>query len=488
MNRKPTLISSVRLLVVLVLIGVALSFGTTRYTAQAQTLPPGSRLRDLAGSFLIGYASRSGFQTMSDAAQWQTVARREFNLLTPENDMKWDTIHPQPNQFNFGPADTHVAFAQANGMTVHGHTLVWHSQNPSWFSNPQSVGMPAWNATTLTNAYNSHIDAVVGRYANSVAIWDVVNEAFQDGSGALRTEFPWNIGGRALMEQAFRRARADDSDAILVYNDFNIETVNTKSNSVFSMAQDFVNRGVPINGIGFQMHLTNGGIDTNSLRQNMQRFANLGLSIYITEMDVRFPTPLSQNDLNTQATIYRNVLDVCLTTPACKALQVWGIPDKYSWVPNTFPGQGGALIFDDNYTAKPAYLSIQARLGQSNNPTNTPTRTATTGPSPTRTNTPTTGPSATPTRTPTPGGAGTCSPVNATITAPFTFDGAGTLCWRSSNLGNNTNNWNLQSLTINGVDFTSKFVFTSQLPPKAADGFWYISYTGNFPWSHFEAR
>jgi hypothetical protein len=124
----------------------------------------------------------------------------------------------------------------------------------------------------------------------------------------------------------------------------------------------------------------------------------------------------------------------------------------------------------------------------SSGPTATRTNTPPTGPTNTPTNTPTTGPSPTPTRTPTPGQAGTCSPVAATITAPFTFDGAGTLCWRSSNLGNNINNWNLASLTVNGVDFTSKFAFTSNLPPKAADGFWYISYTGNFPWSHFEAR
>ena len=81
-----------------------------------------------------------------------------------------------------------------------------------------------------------------------------------------------------------------------------------------------------------------------------------------------------------------------------------------------------------------------------------------------------------------------CSPVAATITAPFTVDGAGTLCWRSSNLGNNINSWNLANLTINGVNFTNQFQFTTALPPKAADGFWYVSYTGNFPWSHFEAR
>src|SRR4029079_6625784 len=106
---------------------------------------------------------------------------------------------------------------------------------------------------------------------------------------------------------------------------------------------------------------------------------------------------------------------------------------------------------------------------------------------PTRTNTPT-GPSATPTRTATPGGSTTCSPLTATITPRFTFDGAGTFCWRSSNLGSNINSWNTASLTVNGVNFTNGFAFTSNLPPKAADGFWYVSYTGNFAWSHFEAR
>ncbi len=462
-----------------------LSMALGQQSAQAQTIPSGQRLRALAGSFLIGYASRSGFTSMSDSAQYQTVAAREFNILTPENDMKWSVIHPQQNTYNFGPADQHINFARANNMVIHGHTLVWHSQNPSWFSNPSTP----WNATTLTNAYNSHIDTVVNRYENDIAIWDVVNEAFED-NGNLRSSFPWNIAGRPLIEQAFRRARAADPDAILLYNDYNIEPMNSKSNAVFSMAQDFVNRGVPIDGIGFQMHLTSGGIDINSLRSNIQRFANLGLDIYITEMDVRYSTPISQANLTAQATIYQNVLDACMDTSACKALQVWGIPDKYSWVPETFPGTGAALIFDDNYNAKPAYFSIQTRLGQNNNPTNTPTRTNTPGIptiTPTRTNTPTIGPSATPTRTPTPGGSGACSPVTSTISAPFTFDGAGTFCWQTSNLGSFVNSWNLVRLTINGVDFTNRWAGSSSYPARI-NGFWYVSYTGNFPWSHFEAK
>jgi mannan endo-1,4-beta-mannosidase len=173
----------------------------------------------------------------------------------------------------------------------------------------------------------------------------------------------------------------------------------------------------------------------------------------------------------------------------------------------SWSGNGGGVEFLDMVTSfNPSQLtnwgtrvvsganglrqtSREASVYGGGGPTNTPTRTATTGPSPTRTRTPTPGgPSPTPTRTPTPGQVGTCSPVTATITAPFTFDGAGTLCWRSSNLGNNINSWNTTSVTVNGVNFTNTFAFTSNLPPKAADGFWYVSYTGNFAWSHFEAK
>jgi endo-1,4-beta-xylanase len=405
MQRKVATNSRIRWLIVALLCSVVLSSIVSQPSATAA--PSGQRLRALAGGFLIGYASRDNFGSLSDAAIYQETARTEFNILTPENQMKWTAIHPAQNTFNFAPADQHVAFARANSMTVHGHTLVWHSQNPPWLTGG------SWTAASLTTVYNTHIDTVVGRYRDDIAIWDVVNEAFND-NGTLRSEFPWNIAGRPLIEQAFRRARAADPDAILLYNDFNIEPLGAKSDAVFAMAQDFVSRGVPINGIGFQMHLTSGGIDLNSLASNMQRFANLGLSIYITEMDVRFQTPLTAANLTTQATIYQNVLDRCLRQPACKGLQVWGIPDKYSWVPDTFPGQGGALIFDDNYNAKPAYFALQTRLGGTNTPTNTPTRTPTRTPTPTNgptstpTRTPTTGPSPTATRTPTPGSGASC--------------------------------------------------------------------------------
>jgi endo-1,4-beta-xylanase len=172
-----------------------------------------------------------------------------------------------------------------------------------------------------------------------------------------------------------------------------------------------------------QMHLTSGGISTSSLRSNMQRFANLGVGIYITEMDVRLPTPASSTDLNTtQPTIYRNVVNECLLQLACRAIQIWGFTDAHSWIPGFFtnPPQGAALIFDANYNAKPAYFAIQDRLaqGRGGSATSTPTRTPTASvatSTPTRTPTPVLGATATPTRTATPSPGSACAVTYAIV-------------------------------------------------------------------------
>jgi len=343
----------------LVLAGLAILTLAAAAPSEGAT-PSGMRLRALAGSFWIGFAAANNFWTLSDAATYQSTAAAEFNILTPENQMKWDVIHPQQNTYNFAPGDMHAQFAVQNGMTLHGHTLVWHNQNPGWLTGT------SWTAAQLTAILNDHIDTVVGHYRGQVAIWDVVNEAFNE-DGSRRSSIWQNTLGSGYIEQAFRRARAADPNTVLVYNDFNIEAMNAKSNAVFAMASDFKQRGVPIDGIGLQMHLTSGGIDLNSLASNMQRFANLGLRIYITEMDVRVPTPPTAASLQTQATIYQNVLDRCLRQAACVSLQMWGFTDKYSWVPGTFPGQGAALIFDESYNAKPAYFGLQTRLGGTSN-------------------------------------------------------------------------------------------------------------------------
>ena len=338
--------------------------------------PTGTRLKNIQSRVLIGTETPSGFTTMSDSATFTSIAAAEFNMLTPENAMKWDATEPSQNNFNYTEADKHVAWGQANGMQIHGHTLVWHNQTPSW--------VQGLSASAMQSAMYNHIDKVMGHFKGKILVWDVVNEAFEE-NGSYRSSFWYNTLGKSFIENAFIRARAADPSAKLIYNDYNLEATGSKSNAAYNMLKDFKSRGIPVDGIGFQMHLDiQYGFDYNDFATNMQRFADLGLEIYITEMDVRVPSSPSTADLQTQANYYKGVIEKCMAQPAVKAIQIWGFTDKYSWVPQTFPGRGAALIFDSNYNPKPSYYAVQSALGSGPviTPSSTPVGTATPTPGP----------------------------------------------------------------------------------------------------------
>ena len=314
-------------------------------------------LRELAQrvGLRIGFAAANDFWALPDAATYMAVAAREFDILTPENQMKWDTIHPTSDTFNFEPADRHVSFALAHGMAVHGHTLVWHNQLPAWLTTRQ------WSPGALEQVLEEHIRQVVGHFRGRVAVWDVVNEAL-DEDGSYRRSF-WYVNlGPGYVEKAFVWAREADPGAVLLYNDYNIEVINPKSDALYRMMADFKRRGVPVDGVGFQMHITEDGIDYDSFRRNLQRFADLGLSLYITEMDVRIRGEPDMARLLRQAEVYRRILEICLQQPQVKAVQFWGFTDRYSWIPGAFPGQGAALLFDPAYQPKPAYYALKEAL------------------------------------------------------------------------------------------------------------------------------
>jgi endo-1,4-beta-xylanase len=312
-------------------------------------------------------------------APYASTLNTEFSGVTPENEMKWDTIEPSQGQFNFGAADAIVNHAQSRGMDIRGHTLVWHSQLAGWVSGI-STG-PA-----LTTAMRNHINGVMAHYVGDIAYWDVVNEAFNEDGTRRQSVFQQRIGNNYI-EDAFRTARAADPNAKLCYNDFNTDGQNAKSNAVFQMVSDFKARGVPIDCVGFQGHFIVGQIP-GDLQANLTRFANLGVDVNITELDIRMPTPASSANLQTQANNYATVTNACLAVSRCTSITVWGIPDKYSWVPSTFPGEGAPLLFDDNYNKKPAYNSTLTALGgtTSTPPTTPPTT------SPPTTSPPTTSP------------------------------------------------------------------------------------------------
>ena len=303
-------------------------------------LPSGQRLRNLTANigrgasglehFRVGYASMIGFAYDTDD-DYEIVAAREYNKLTHENEMKMYSLQPSEGIFAFGPADKHFAFAQDNGMEVHGTLLVYHLQNPSWVTDG------VWDRTSLLDVMENHITIVVGRYTGRVAVWDVVNEVL-DSTGNLHTDSVWqqNIGND-YVGRAFLSAHASDPLAKLIVNDYNVATINSKSTGMLNLVKDFLQRDIPVHGVGFQCHLTENGIDYASFAENMQRFASLGLEIYITELDVRIPDNGNRASLlQKQANVYENVVRKCLEQPLCMELSTWGFTDRYSWIPQFF--------------------------------------------------------------------------------------------------------------------------------------------------------
>lgn len=302
--------------------------------------------------------------------EFQRILADEFSSLTPENDMKWAEVHPEPGVYDFSGADAVVAFARANHQEVRGHTLLWHSQNPQWVIDASAD----WTCDEARDVLEDHIRTVVGRYADSVYEWDVANEIFQDdwdaGGVRLRTEANPFLKACAddpvaLIGDAFRWAHEADPDAVLFLNDYNAEGINNKTNAYYALAQELLADGVPLGGFGAQGHLSlMYGFD-DSIQANFERFAALGLKVAVTEADVRMPLGEDgQPDaaqIALQAERYDKMLQACLNVPACTSFTVWGFDDGRSWVPGVFP-EGYATIMTEDFVKKPAYYALLESL------------------------------------------------------------------------------------------------------------------------------
>ncbi|WP_405870017.1 endo-1,4-beta-xylanase [Streptomyces sp. NBC_00005] len=310
-------------------------------------------LRDLADAKgkVIGTAVTGSKLT----GTYGDIAGAQFNSLTPGNAMKWGSVEPTQGTFNWTEADQIVAFAQAHNQQVRGHTLVWHSQNPSWLTNG------SWTSAQLGSLLQNHISTEVGRYKGEIAAWDVVNEPFNE-DGTYRSTLWYNGLGADYIANALTWARAADPAAKLYINDYNVEGVNAKSTALYNLVKDLKSRGVPIDGVGLQAHLILGQVPS-TLQQNIQRFADLGVDVAITELDVRMALPADSTKLAQQAADYRSVLNACVAVTRCAGVTVWGFTDSDSWVPGTFPGYGAATPYDENYVPKPAYDAIAEALG-----------------------------------------------------------------------------------------------------------------------------
>ncbi len=352
---------------------MTIASGLTLNACAEPTLPPSfpplptPPLRELAERHGLRIGPAVGQHLLRNHPVYAAVLAREFNILTAENDMKWAAIHPERERFNWDASDPYVAFAEAHGMLVRGHTLTWHAPyNPAWLEEG------GFSRAELIDIYTNHIKTVVGRYRGRVAMWDVVNEALADKPPYELRDTIWSrVIGPDYLDIAFRAAHAADPDAILVYNDYSVEEPGNKADALFNLVSGLLARGAPVHAVGFQMHIMD--IDPQKLAANLARFAALGVDLHITEMDVRLPLPVDAAALERQADIYRKVLEVCLNEPACKVFQTWGFTDAFSWIPRHFPGLGAALPLDADFQPKPAWMAMREALS-SRAPATPPTK------------------------------------------------------------------------------------------------------------------
>ncbi|MDI6100868.1 endo-1,4-beta-xylanase [Actinoplanes sp. NEAU-A12] len=291
---------------------------------------------------------------------YRRVLAREFDSVSPENQMKWEFIHPERDRYDFGPADAIVRFARQHGQVVRGHTLLWHSQNPEWLAEG------TFTKAELRTILKRHIFAVVGRYRGQIHQWDVANEIFNE-NGEYRQENIWiRELGPGIVADAFRWAHQADPKAQLFLNDYGVEWPGAKVDAYETLAKQLLADRVPLHGFASQAHLSTRYGAPEQLRGVLQRFDDLGLYTAITELDVRMDLPAGSvptaEQLTVQAQYYKTVLDACLAVDDCNSFTLWGFTDKYSWVPVFFPAEGAATVMWDDFRPKPAYYTVRQTL------------------------------------------------------------------------------------------------------------------------------
>ncbi|MGN9811666.1 endo-1,4-beta-xylanase [Micromonospora sp. BQ11] len=334
--------------------------GLPAVAAPPSAAPPGGpTLRDLADSrgLRIGAAVDADPVLAADVP-YITTLTDQYNHATTANALKWDHLRPTRGSWNFREADAIVELALARGMTVQGHTLVWHHQRASWVN---AISSEAEARAVL----EEHIKTVVGRYRGRIKVWDVVNEATGDnGNRRSTSESVWErLIGPEYVELAFRWAHEADPDAVLQYNDYGSEEMSLKANAVYALVKDLRARGVPVHAVGWQLHAKYGWRITDAHWRNANRLAALGVQLSITEFDYGLPVPVTAGKLADQARAYREVAEFCVAQPACASLTTWGFTDEHSWIPGERPDHDAGLPFDRAYGAKPAFHALRDALG-----------------------------------------------------------------------------------------------------------------------------
>jgi len=323
---------------------------TLNVRAAADFARPGARLRNAAEGtgLLFGSALSPVFYLQADGGIYEAFASTEFALMTPESSMKWDAINPLPGLFQFSDMDNLMQFAARNDMLVRGHPLVWHRSLPPWVEETAVADREVHMREFITRVMN--------RYSDRVEYWDVINEPMSEANdGSMRESLWYEAMGESYIDTAFLQARELDPTAKLVLNEFDIGFSGPKFDGLLALVDRMLERNVPVDAVGFQMHVFSSFNQFDELAANMAAIAARGLDIHITEFDVALVD--GDNEV-TQAEVYSRVVEICQAQPRCTVLQTWGFTDRYSF--RTFQDP---LYLDRDHQAKPAYQALQEALG-----------------------------------------------------------------------------------------------------------------------------
>lgn len=313
-----------------------------------------------SAKFPIGAAV--GMAELQFDPQYRSIALKQFNSITPDNSFKPDRLHPQENSFDFQLADTLVRFCQENNKRLHGHTLVWHSQLPQWMENYQG-SFENWD-----RMLENHIKTIVTHFKGKVTSWDVVNEAF-NADGTLRNTIWLQNLGASYIEKAFRYAHEADPDALLFYNDFGLEYNPNKRKAAIKLLNNLRARGVQVNGIGLQTHISTQYPEAMQIAQALKDVANNGYKVHISEIDISInpqaqPITDKEKQFQRQAFLMAEIVNHYKQLPPQLqyGITIWGIADSDSWIPSFFNREDYPLLYDDNYKPKPMYCKLKEAL------------------------------------------------------------------------------------------------------------------------------
>ncbi|HKM18015.1 MAG TPA: endo-1,4-beta-xylanase [Limnochordia bacterium] len=335
---------------------IVLVFSSSSVLAENYVLPS---LREIYKDYFhIGGAISVASWAPKTLISHRDIILGQLSSLTAENAMKPDYLQPREGVFNFREPDNLVSFAKEHGMVVRGHTLVWHGQTPDWFFRDKN-GQLIYEKDQITDEdrqlvisrMEAHIEAVMTHFGDDVYCWDVVNEAVSDNAAYIhRPESPWvRTIGEDFIKIAFRKAHEVNPNAKLFYNDYNA-VAPYKRGRIHKLLTDLLAEGVPVHGIGIQGHWGVDGPSLADIEQSIKMYAELGLEIHITEMDIGMGDFTEEE----QAERYRQVFELFKKySDVITNVTLWGIADDASW-----RGDDDPLLFDRNHEPKPAFWAV----------------------------------------------------------------------------------------------------------------------------------